>query len=563
MNPRCRYILNCLAVGMLSTTILALLGFWARWICVRTLSDLTRGRNQQVRLSPMGLLPDEVENDPNVVAQSEALLTHRQAGLPPQAVGLGALEYFHQLFAYGVGRSDLLYWDSKSNGKRLHFDRRQGLFVYSAVEKQLSVERKNPDQRIWLYAGPEGMADAPDKALGRFRSPIVSVWGASLVVYGPQQQRFYRVDFEEKRVVKGPQLDPDDAHKPIQIGAISKHANLFSWRIESPRREKDPNDPDPSRRGTRHDGGRETYPEPPVVSSIWSSPYAFVLDASGRIDLLDQGTLDFAGRAGALPWVPERFGRFRMPAEPQSLFAYDVRPILTPEDDALSKWQYRGCLAGAYNHDGSHMALVAFDSQGARVGAAGLQILTHADVPGGPMVATTRFLLENLHPPALLLLSYFTAPHCPAGSGYRSIFVLPDSIVAMQGRNLRQFYIPRFINALVMMLLAIALAFTLAVLVARDAQVVGFSKDTRTLWVLITIAFGLPAYITYRLTRPKATLVTCANCGLPRRPDLDVCHRCRSPWEVPELNPPSWRVLDAGRRDIDKPPPKAEETATD
>jgi uncharacterized OB-fold protein len=58
------------------------------------------------------------------------------------------------------------------------------------------------------------------------------------------------------------------------------------------------------------------------------------------------------------------------------------------------------------------------------------------------------------------------------------------------------------------------------------------------------IAFGLSGYITYRLTRPRETLVTCANCGKLRRPDMNKCHRCGSKWHVPELTPPTWRVLD-------------------
>jgi uncharacterized paraquat-inducible protein A len=59
-----------------------------------------------------------------------------------------------------------------------------------------------------------------------------------------------------------------------------------------------------------------------------------------------------------------------------------------------------------------------------------------------------------------------------------------------------------------------------------------------------TIAFGLTAYITYRLTQPKITLVTCTNCGKLRRPDMARCHRCGSKWHIPELTPPAWRVVD-------------------
>ncbi len=58
-----------------------------------------------------------------------------------------------------------------------------------------------------------------------------------------------------------------------------------------------------------------------------------------------------------------------------------------------------------------------------------------------------------------------------------------------------------------------------------------------------TLAFGLVAYITYRLTRPDLSLVTCANCGRLRRVDQGQCHRCNAQWEVPELTAPAWRVV--------------------
>jgi len=87
----------------------------------------------------------------------------------------------------------------------------------------------------------------------------------------------------------------------------------------------------------------------------------------------------------------------------------------------------------------------------------------------------------------------------------------------------------------------------LLVRAGKDAAVVDLSQNTRRWWILGTIAFGLPAYITYKLPWPKVALVTCANCGRPRRPDTDICHRCGSKWDVPELTPPKWRVLNGAK----------------
>jgi ribosomal protein L32 len=100
-----------------------------------------------------------------------------------------------------------------------------------------------------------------------------------------------------------------------------------------------------------------------------------------------------------------------------------------------------------------------------------------------------------------------------------------------------------FLIVFLLMLPGILFAGLLGWRVARDAAIIGLSHKARRFWLAGTLIFGLPAYITYRLTRPKVTLVTCANCGKPRRPDTDICHCCGSKWDVPELTPPTWRVL--------------------
>jgi len=116
--------------------------------------------------------------------------------------------------------------------------------------------------------------------------------------------------------------------------------------------------------------------------------------------------------------------------------------------------------------------------------------------------------------------------------------------VGMFGRETHKEYLVRFITALIIILPSILLSCALAWKVRTDATVVGFSGPARKYWIIATIAFGLPAYITYRLTRPGIALVTCPSCGRPRSPDMNLCHRCRSRWHVPELTPPTWRVLD-------------------
>lgn len=163
-------------------------------------------------------------------------------------------------------------------------------------------------------------------------------------------------------------------------------------------------------------------------------------------------------------------------------------------------------------------------------------------LPGAYGLTLAQYALESLHPPVLQFLTYFGAPHFEATAGYRSLFLLPDSFLAMKARAKEGRPVEEFFASVVFMIPALILVLLLAWRVDRDGGRLGLSKNARTAWVAGTVIFGLPAYITYRLTGPKATLVTCVNCGLGRRPDMDKCHHCGSPWVVPELTPPAWRV---------------------
>ena len=116
--------------------------------------------------------------------------------------------------------------------------------------------------------------------------------------------------------------------------------------------------------------------------------------------------------------------------------------------------------------------------------------------------------------------------------------------MGMLGRQVGEDHIWRFSKGVLLILPSIILSIFFAARVVRDAAKVGFSEDARLWWLLGTLCFGLTAYITYRLTKPKDVLVTCPNCGRLRRTDMDICHHCRSKWVVGELTPPSWQVVD-------------------
>ena len=155
----------------------------------------------------------------------------------------------------------------------------------------------------------------------------------------------------------------------------------------------------------------------------------------------------------------------------------------------------------------------------------------------------TKYLIESLHPPALTLASFFTAYSFEAGATHRALFLMPNSFVALQRDREASLFV-QFLWALLFMVPALLFAGFLAWRVVRDAEVVGLSRRARWLWLLGTIAFGLPAYITYRVTRPRAALTRCRNCGEFRSVEMETCHRCGSGWDVPHLDAPRWRIVD-------------------
>jgi len=366
---------------------------------------------------------------------------------------------------------------------------------------------------------------------------------ASLTLYDKELHRFFAINFDEKMVVKGPELGKDDLHKPIQIGRIEKGHYMLNLHWTPP-----------YLRASEEDSRNQKA----IVEReyLWDrQQYLLVLDETGRIDLLDRETLEFAGAAGYLPAPGSLFPSKRF-VKPKDLLAYEVMPLAINTDH-----KYRGMFAASVSREGTVMALAVFDEEGKLIRSDYTKSIdieyrsrrreivpsskaVYFDVPWAPTLTIAKYLLENLHPPILSLVSYAKADSFEAGAGHRALFILPNSFIAMKGRDVSKNMAEKFYAGLLIIFPSIILSILLAWRVGRNATVVGLSENARNFWILGTIAFGLAAYITYRLTRPDITLVTCANCGKLRRPDMDRCHRCGSKWHVPELTPPTWRVVD-------------------
>ena len=150
---------------------------------------------------------------------------------------------------------------------------------------------------------------------------------------------------------------------------------------------------------------------------------------------------------------------------------------------------------------------------------------------------------EVLNPLGLSLVSLAYGANSEAMLSHRSLFIRPDSFAANTVLILDGATVNRVAMAVFLGFLSLLMAVFLAWLINKNAAQLGLPRSIRNAWTWATLVFGLVAYITYCLTRPELSLVTCANCGRLRRVDQGQCHLCDAPWEVPELAAPAWRVV--------------------
>ena len=584
MKSIINYPVKVFATGFIVLVFLGLLLSQIRSSCESSLSVRKPDDNLTIRREPSGLVPDEFENDPNVVKHSRVSAQSFTRG----RLSLGIFDYFHARIP-GGRRSNVYFFESDTD--YMYFDKKAGLIVHHYLDLQVMPDKRTAGKWVRVYVGPEGVSETRDKNLGRFIEPIIDrSWiyrlripkSRELIVYDRKLRRFFKIDFSKGTITKGPELVKNILHhyKPIQIGRLYKSRSLLSLGWEPPKIKS--SDEDITRIGMRG------APKPiiPTDRARQSGPYLLVLDKSGRIDLLDRESLEFVRRTPKLPGTagrlfdPETYIGPRGSARPCDLLDYDVLPLFltthfyegnpeskkvffgepsVPVDPSPSKIErkYLGMFVASLSRNGSGLALTAYDEKGREItrpeavvreeGPRTVSYRSSRAVYSKPSWTSAftigKYLVEELHPPILSLASYYTAYSFEAAAGHRALFLLPNSFIAMQGRNRYGNFVERFFEALGWILPSIIFSVWLATRVTKDAVVVGLSENARLYWIIGTLAFGLTAYITYRLTRPKITLVTCQNCGKLRRPDMPRCHRCGSKWDVPELTPPTWRVL--------------------
>jgi hypothetical protein len=539
MKSKIKYAVKVFAAGFIVIVLLSIPLFWLRLICQEILGENLPDEAKNIYMRPSGLVPSEIVVDHNIVQSLvSAYMNTRELPL------YGIINCFK-------AEEPAFYYYS-NNGNWSYFDKTLGLIV-CAYAPRMNVDGKvTLAKAVTLYAGPDGISETAAQNLGRFVIPIVdtgNIHSASLVLTGYDRglRCFFAINFVKRVVTKGPQLSKNDFHKPIQIGRISgiSKSELLIW--SPPMTEvKDTNEKGDSDRKHISDKLR------PTINYTYSAgQYELVLDESGRIDLLDKETLVFAGKAGFLP-APQTLYDSKDSVTPKDLLDYDVLPVTLKTDN-----EYRGILAKSVLREGTSMALAVFDEKGRMIkcdytktqGSSGKTMESSVAFffgsPAAPVFTITRYLLENLQPPVLSMASFITADSFSAVAGHNALFILPNSFVAMSARQVDRTITAKLFLAMIYIILpSLVLSIWLTCKVARDAAMVGLSDRARFYWKIGTILFGLTAYITYRLTRPGITLVTCENCGKLRRPDMEKCHRCGSKWHVPELTAPAWRVVD-------------------
>ncbi len=559
MNARTGKFLNAIAIGFIVLVLSSLVLFSGRYYCSEILMEGMPQEWKKVTICPSGLLSGE--GSPR---QTKDILTYADAGISNDpntklsAVQFELNDYFIRMDAIGISRRDIgdmphrqfrtkdgvyyIYWDKDDY---LLFSERSGQIISS-----YSYTAKDGKHTKVYFAGPNGVSEKASVSLGRFEEPIVErTYFQRLGLYEVKQRRFYLIDYRNGKVTAGPELPRGDNIEPMGIG------------------EGD------------YSGGGYVSPTIKDVNGVWRAQMAFlpacaepneiwttfvgyatkylnVLDKSGRIYELDTDNWSFRD-VGFLPAPRSLYSdsQDNAAAKPENLLNYQINPVyyILIKKSKGRTWEakdvrYFGMCACSLSREGTALAVAVFDPNGKLVYRGDTQtkggISTASAVYSeSPMATTILFLLENLQPPAFEIASYLCGDSIEPSAGHRALFILPNSFVGMLGRYDgtkfdKEVFLPLLMGP------SLILSIWLAFCVRKDAKILGLSGTANKWWTAGTIAFGLPAYITYRLTRPKETLVTCQNCGQLRRPDMEICHRCGSKWEMPELTPPNWRICD-------------------
>ncbi|MGB7582333.1 MAG: hypothetical protein WBL85_07815 [Sedimentisphaerales bacterium] len=563
MNKPTSNLINIVATGFIVLVLLSLLLFWGRFLCVVRLISNRPSGSSQIIIRPSGLVPGEpapkraveepvVRYEARTPSQNEPNFRYSSiyTSIDTVLVFSRAIGAFWDIAAEIVPYYDVnervYYWYDEGNGRYFCFDKPSGLIIRNY--KSSEPNDKSMSSKTEFFAGPNGISEKADSSLGRFYDPIVTEGWATIGLYDKKTRCFYLIDFAGGSVSKGLQLAEGDRREPIAIVGIRNELPIVSgiggsspqiWNAEKDVWEQ---------QEMFLPGGDKSSHGYDFVDWDWTYTYIPVLDKTGQIYIYNTSEQSLT-QAGYLP-MPQSLlmGEQRNDiARPKDVLAYWIQPfyavLRSPREGKkvgrIIDTKYLGMGVACASREGMTMAIDVFDPNEKMIYRGDTTMYSS----GSTLATIDLFFLENLQPPVFEIASYLCGNRIEASAGHRALFVLPNSFVGMLGR----YNGPKFDREVFLPLLmgpSLILSIWLAFRVRKDAKILGLSGTAKKWWTVGTIAFGLPAYITYRLTRPKETLVTCQNCGMMRRPDTEICHRCGSKWEVPELTPPNWRICD-------------------
>ena len=184
------YPVRVIGTGFIVLVLLSLPLFCLRWFCKVALAIRMPFETRHVSIRPSGLVPEEIERDPNVFFASSV-----NGSMRPDSGVFNALTDYFVMRGPGGNRSKVVYYNARS-GDYLYFDKRSGLLVHRySYEMRTIPDNKLVRRKVNLYAGPEGVSETPDKGLGRF---VEAVLGrrydrSKTFLYDGRQRRFFAV----------------------------------------------------------------------------------------------------------------------------------------------------------------------------------------------------------------------------------------------------------------------------------------------------------------------------------------------------------------------------------
>ena len=163
MRSLISYPVKVFSTGFIALTLLSIPLFWFRFLCETSLVSRMPLDARHVIIRPSGLVPPELEKDPNLVRLSDvSAKIHTAEGLL-----LGIVDYF-QARVPG-GRLSNTYYYNKNDKEWTYFDERIGLIIH----RDTMYDETKQLKKVQLYAGPEGISETAEKNLGRFIAPII------------------------------------------------------------------------------------------------------------------------------------------------------------------------------------------------------------------------------------------------------------------------------------------------------------------------------------------------------------------------------------------------------